>query len=352
MKIHDSPYEFICDYAEEMFPFTGKKCFEIFSLMIPSLIAPDLPYKGKTIRSNINTLFLSPPGGGKTALSKLFGYFTYTPIEVESITTAKLEGKLKKLDRGTIIVGDFARMSSDKIMIKVLEQILGEEKRISRETMRSSAVQDVNMIGLLCGTPQDLSGYLTSGLIFRIVPCVIFHNPDEHEQIGAHINKYIGEEMEGNDKEQSIKDFYLELLCIQLGEHKEIGEIKGYKIQKSYKDEIMEVWNKMTKSANKETRLNFFRELQEAYRFLVSHAMLNIFERENKNGILVPNDDDLKVALKLMKENIGIKKKLLTDDKFARNIQTMKDLELVLARDDLNDEDKDLIRHLATFKGK
>lgn len=350
-EIRKNPYEFICSWMEEMFPYTGKKCFEILSLMIASLLCPDLPYKGKTVRSNINCLFLAPPGGGKTAIAKQFAHFAINPLEVESITTARLEKEMMKHDDGTLVVGDFARMANDKIIIKVLEGIMGEDKRISRKTMNVDSTRDVNMVGLLCGTPQDLSGYLGSGLIFRIVPIIIFHSPEEHKEIGKHINEHICEEVEEDGREEAIKGFFQELLRIKENNHPDFEQkITGYKVPKMFKNNLYEVWDKLTFKLNKETRLNFFRELQEGYRFLVSHAYLNIFNREVVDGKLIPIEEDLRVAMKLMRESIILKKKLLKGQSFARNIMTMRDLEELLNDDSVPQEHKDIIRNLVKTK--
>jgi len=91
-----NPYKFICDYAEEVYPFAGRKVFEVASLIPPSLILPDLPYKGKKIRSNINILILSPPSSGKSQLSNLFSCLTYNPINYRSVTSAKLITEINK----------------------------------------------------------------------------------------------------------------------------------------------------------------------------------------------------------------------------------------------------------------
>lgn len=344
--IKDTPYKFICDWAETIFPHTGKKVFRILALMIPSLIIPDLPYKGQKIRSNINSLFLAPPGAGKTSISKIFSYLTYNPLEVESITPARLESELNKVEYGSLIVGDFARMSRDQIIVKIVEGILGEEKRISRKTMRGDSEGQKELIGLLCGVPGDLSGYLTSGLIFRVVPLVVFHDSTEHSNIGEYINENMGiEEETSKEKQDEIKEYYEELLEIQTGRHK-MSPILSYKISDEIKKKIFERWDMLTKKAVEDTRLIFFRELHEGYRFLIAHAFLNVFNRKIENQRLIPNNQDLKVALYFMTENIILKKKLLKFEGFARNLKSIKELDEVLKNSKLNQTDRGVLKSL------
>lgn len=344
----ERPYEHVCDWAEDIFPHTGKKVFSILSLMIPSLILPDLPYKGQKIRSNINSIFLAPPGAGKTAISKIFASLTYNPLRVGSITSARLESELKKMEYGSFIVGDFARMSKDQIVIKTIEGIFGEEKEISRKTMVADHERETEIIGLLCGVPSDLTNHLTSGLIFRVCPIIIFHSSEEHSRIGKYINDNIGEEdADSKNDGENIKKYYEELLEIQTGDHDNIKPISGYILSDDIKEKIYEKWDNLTFKAVKDTRLNFFRELQEAYRFLVSHAFLNIFDREIEEDRIIPNDEDLSVALKLMSDNIILKVKLLQYEGFVKNLKSIKQLNKILEDKRLNDTEKGILKSLA-----
>ena len=43
-ELKDSPYRFVCDYVESMYPKIGRKTFEVLSLMPVSLIIPDIPF--------------------------------------------------------------------------------------------------------------------------------------------------------------------------------------------------------------------------------------------------------------------------------------------------------------------
>jgi len=134
--IKRDPYNYICNFVEELYPKIGDTTFRVLALMPPSLIIPDLSFKTKSIRSNINALFLAPSGSGKTSVAKLFSNLTYVPLEFESITSPNLESVLAQNPIFSLVVGDFARMSRDPILMKTVEGVIGEEKRISRKTMR------------------------------------------------------------------------------------------------------------------------------------------------------------------------------------------------------------------------
>lgn len=347
-NIRKDPYNYVCDWVESMYPFTGKKVFQILSLMPVSLIIPDLTFMSKSIRSNINCLFLASSGAGKSSLSKQFSNFTYNPFEVESITAAKLENKLKSMKNFSLIVGDFARLSKDPAIVKIIEGILGEEKKLNRETMREEINSQTNGVGLLCGTPQDLSEYLTGGLIFRIVPLIIFHDADEHSAVGKHIMENVGEDnfTLHRDKEKIIQDYYKELVNIQEGKNSSIAQVTGYTIDDDFRKKAYESWNKFTRPIVAENALNFFRELQEFFRFLIAHAFFNVYNRKIVNGKLHCTQEDFEVALKLMKRTIEVKYKLLRTERFARSLRTVQDLDFVMKSRNIPEEDKNILKNI------
>lgn len=351
MDIKDNPYQFICQWMENILPHTGKQAFEVISLMPCSLILPDLPYKGKKIRSNINVLLLTASGGGKSTISKELAYFSFNSIDTRSITPAKLESKIVASPLFTLIVEDFATMSRDPIIVKIVEGILGEEKRVQRSTMQKDIDTETEGVGLLCGVPNDLAEYLSSGLIFRIVPICIFHNEEEHSEIGKEIISGIGNGKEYDEREEMIKEYYNELFKIQTGDG-EINPITGYHIEEKYKEEAYEVWDKYTREIYKKCKapLNWFRSLHEFFRFLVSHAFLNVFNRKVEDGILYPNDEDFKIAIRLMKKDLKVKYRLISTELFVRNISNLKELARVMGSDNISDEQKKMIQNLIKIK--
>jgi len=345
MEIRKNPYKFICEWAESILPHTGKKVFEVLSLMPPSLILPDFPYGGMDIRSNINCLLLAPSGAGKTTISEIFKDFAYNSLNLTSITSARLESEVKKYDYLTLIIGDLARVSRDINVMKVIEGLLGEEKKTSRMTMRSESMEKKNMIGLLCGVPRDISVHFSSGNLFRTFPVIIFHSVEEHSDIGKKINEKIGRDKgDVSEKEGDIKRYYSELLKIQTDLHPEISPIKGYVIPEEFKEKIYEKWNALTLRIHEESNMNFFRELHEYYRILVSHAFLNVFNREIDKGKLVVDEKDLEVALYLGMRNINVKKKIIKCDVFAKAIKDLASLRRALESEKIDEETKNILR--------
>ena len=216
-ELVENPYGYITSWAESILPHTGRKIFEVLSLMPCSLIIPDISYEGMDIRSNINCLFLGTSGCGKTTITEMFKSLTYSPIAVNSITAPRLESEIKKYEDATLIIGDLARMSRDIKVMKVIEGLLGEEKSTSRMTMRSESMEKKNLIGLMCGVPSDMSSHFSSGILFRTFPIVLFHSQKQHSEIGGYINENIGKENKGvKEKEKEIKRYYQELSKIHI----------------------------------------------------------------------------------------------------------------------------------------
>lgn len=343
-ELVENPHKFICEWAESILPHTGKKVFEVISLMPPSLILPDLQYEGRNIRSNINCLFLGTSGCGKTTITEMFSNFTHSPISITSITAARLESELKKYEDATLIVGDLARISRDINVMKVIEGVLGEEKKTSRMTMTSESMEEKNIIGLMCGVPSDISTHFSSGNLFRMFPIVLFHNQKQHSDIGDYINNKIGNEnIVVKEKEKKIISYYQELLKIQRGSHK-IEPIKGYIIPDDFKKTIFKRWDLLTKKVHDESNMNFFRELHEYYRIMISHAFLNIFNRKIEDNKLVVTKEDLNVALTLGAKNINIKKKIIKCDMFSKTMKDLASLRRAIDSDKVDEETKNILK--------
>ena len=350
-KIREDPYNYICEYVESIYPKTGRRVFEVLSLMPPSLIIPDFSFMGKKIRSNIHALFLASSGAGKTSLADLFAVFTFFPLKLESVTSAKLENIINESPFFSLIVGDFARMSSDRVLIKVIEGLLGEEKRVSRKTMRKDLDIDTEGIGLLCGVSTDLSRYVLGGIIFRVVPILLHHTHKEHSQIGKHIVDNIGKSTNQALIEDVIIEYYRELSFIQAGKNKEISLVQDYHIEKKFKEKLYEEWNELTTPIIKEGYgFNFFRELQEGIRILISHAFLNIHNRKCENGILYPNEEDFKIALRLMRQTIIFKYRLMKTEKMAQGLSNAKEFVRVMNSESVSEDTKNILKNLVTIK--
>ena len=346
--IQKNPYKYICDYVESLYPNVGKKSFEILSLLPASLIMPDIEFGGRLIRSNLHVLVLGASGGGKSSIADMFAKFAFNSLNVESITSAGLESAI--MNSGSVfslIVGDFARMSRDPILMKVLEGILGEEKSIKRKTARKDMDLDVDAVALLCGVSSDLSKYIMSGMLWRISPIMLGNSVDEHMKIGRHLINQVGKSGQ-SDKTEVIKNYYYLLLKMQ--SNKETG-IKGYSLPKEFGDNLLTRWEKMTKPYVKELGLNFFRELLDGIRFLFSHAYLNRFNRKVENGILHPNEEDFRISMKLMKQSIAFKFRLIRSESFSKGLKDANDFKRIMESEKVSEQVKDMIRGLVEIKG-
>jgi len=351
-EIKDNPYYFICNWAEELLPFTGRKAFEIISLMPCSLVLPDLMYEGKKVRSNMNLLLLSSPGGAKSSLSKIFESFSLNPVSMRSTTPAKLEHKIQKSPVFTLIIEDFSTISRDPIVIKILEGILGDEKRMQRSTMKKEVDISTDGIGLVCAVPSDIQDFLTGGFIFRTMTMIIFHSADEHSKIGEKIANGIGRNNGYSEKEEVIREYFEELYMIQRGEHPTIEKVTDFYIKDEYKTRAYQQWDKYTKKIYEkiDTPLNWFRSLQEFFRILVAHAFLNVHNRKVENGVIYVNDDDFDVALRLMKGDLETKFKLMYMDYFTRSVGSIKELYKIINSGKINSEQRMILQNLIKHK--
>jgi len=329
-SIKKNPYEMICDYTESIYPHTGKEVFEVLSLVPCSLILPDISYFSKTIRTNMNVLFLTLSGGAKSSLCKQFATFSYFPIEARSYTPAGLEKEIEAKPVFSLIIEDYATMAQDERILKIIEGIIGEEKVLDRHTTKKNVRKSVEGIGLFCGVPADLSSKLTSGTIFRTICLVVMHTDEEHSEIGLHINRNIGDTNNHKQLESDIRDYYTLLQEIQAGKHKEHPPVLGYDIQQMFKDALYKEWNVLTRVYRKNAPFNFFRELHDGYRMLVSLAFLNYFNRTIKDGMLVVEHEDCKIAVSLMRQTLQTKYELLMSEKLGKSVKNINQLQKIM----------------------
>lgn len=310
------PYNYIRNFYEEMFPQVGNKVFSILSLVPISLIIPEIEAELKPINRTLTMLWIAPPGSAKTVISEEFEKITKNPISSHKITPARLIYEIKNKknegeDEMSLIISDTAVMFNDEIMIKIIESVV-EEGTISWETMRT--IKDKTLGGFgdnkkirvasyLSGTPSLISDRkIRDGILGRAFPLITYLTKEQHKEALEKKNSSIGRKFNGSSMHH-IQKFYKELYDIQKGNGK-IPKIEGFIISEEIKKElgkyiinesvylekIFEMWG-----------VPGFRIMEEGYIFLVTHAFLNIFNREIKNNKIVVNWDDLKIAKKLIK---------------------------------------------------
>lgn len=350
-EIESNPYEFIIKWAEDLLPETGKEVFKIIALQPISLILPDFSYKGRKVRTNMNVLLLGNPGSGKSTIAEEFSDVCYYPLVAGSVTPAKLEEIIYDNPVFSLIVGDFSRIIKNPTTLKIIEALI-EEKKLKKETKRESMDIDVNGIGLFCGTPQDLSSYITGGFLFRVIPIHIRHNSDQHSKIGKDIIENIGRDGDFIQRKRIIKEFYEELLKIQTTEgHPK--KVTSYNVDtlRDFGRRIYPSWDEDTKWINKQLkiRLDWFRELYEFFRFLIAHAFLNVHKRDVKNGVLDFKEEDFNLAKDLMMLNIKRKYDMLSMSMFSKTIDNIRKFDDILKSDSLSEERKELLKDLVNL---
>ncbi|MCX6748690.1 MAG: hypothetical protein NT076_03725 [Candidatus Pacearchaeota archaeon] len=332
-QIRKNPYYFIKEFYEKVYMHMGREVFSTLALVIPSLILPPIPHEhAREIKPSINFLLITPPGNAKSSLSETFEKLAYNSMPFEAITDAKFYDIIKKKDFVSICVGDVFKIFSDKILSKTMENVLGDEQKLSRMTMRTdSNEKKIRAVAFLAGTPNTLTTIISEGMIFRTAVCLIFHTPEEHEKVGEFVNDGAFKEKVGSKEEEEIMQFYFDLLQIQL-EKGEIPRINGYIVSQAQKDKILRAWKPLVKPITRRTKFSFFRELHQAYRYMCAHAFLNIFNKEERGMVkgdkLVIEDVDVDVAVALMTRELETKFEILSSNKVVseEKLKTSKDL--------------------------
>lgn len=321
-KIRENPYEYILKWADKNLICVGRQAFKIIALQPSSLFLPDV---SSSIISNISNFVIGNPGDGKSSLSKMYAKLCFNPLVRRKITEADLIATVSDMKWVSIAVEDLAQSANDDYgVIKAFEGILGEERSIAKSTLRDKYLGEVKGIALFGVTPQDLETFakeLESGLLSRCVVTLIKLTREDRKKISEFITLHAGDSehiKELNKLENIVIEFYEELKMILRGKHKEylektfgkdnnkpvIPSIKGYKIQDSFKKQLLHKWNAISNRMQDNGQIPNNRDLFTYYKFLVSLSFLNIHRREHTDGILVPNEEDHKIALELALENM------------------------------------------------
>lgn len=329
-KMMKDPYNFIRDYYESVYMHMGKEVFSILSLVIPSLILPPIPHESaREIKPSINFLLIAPPGTAKSSMCETFEKLAYNSFPFEYITDAKLYDVVKQKDYVSLVVSDVFKVFSDKALAKTMENVLGDEQKLSRFTMRTdSQEKKIRAVAFLAGTPNSLTSVISDGIIFRTALCLIIHNPDEHEKIGKFVSDGAFKEPKFSVEERAIKYLYEELFKIQLNRHDTIDRVTGYKVKPEFKKKIFDVWGPLVKPQTKKTKFSFFRELHQGYRYMCAHAFLNVFNRKIEDGKIVIQEEDVNVAIELMEKELQTKFEVLSCSSVVseQRLKTTKDL--------------------------
>ena len=361
-KIVSEPVKYITDWADDNLMHVGKKVFKIVALMPCSLIIPDITFKSKDIKSKINLFILGPPASGKSSICEKFNELSYFGFSVKGISAKKLLSKISDA-KGffSVSIDDFSNKLNQQDgyeTIKILEGALGDERKASHENMNYSSQTDTNAVGLICGTWSDLRkyhSYLRGGLLSRMGLLFISLTQKQREEIADFIDNGIGKKQEANDskiKEFIIKDYYKLLFQIQGGRNTEIQQVTGYEFDEKYKKMGLNHWKTLTRDFANDINGDFKRELHDFYRYTISHAFLNVFNRKVVNGILIPTREDYLYALDLLNITLGNKVALLQGNSYNREITSPEILLKVLMDPRLKEDAKNILMNLSPHSYK
>lgn len=311
IKLKTDPHNYITRYYEELYPKMGGRVMNVLSLVPCSLVLPPFNDKnGKKTAIRINYLLLSKPGTAKTTLSEHFTKLALNSFPFEYITDSKLSSFLDEKTIATIIVSDISRIFRDLFLSKQLENILGEEAKLSRFTQKSKKTEEkkIDAVAYLSGTPSNINTTISDGIIFRVHPDIIEHTQEEHDEILRIINDRIGngDNNQFMDKEEVIIDFYKKLYSIQEGTG-ELQKITHYEIPDRFREYVRQKIIPELSKAFKDTESEYVRELNQCYKYVVSIAFLNIYNRKIENGKLFLAEEDLQLAIRISLDEIKTK---------------------------------------------
>jgi len=349
-EIRNNPYQYILDWSDEILISTGKQSFKYLALMPHSLNMPEIPLSSTSIRSNINNFLIGNPGVGKSTIMKKFASFCTRPLIRRTISEADLIATASELKWFELIIEDLSQTADEGYsVIKAIEGIIGEEKSVNKSNRRVQYLDEVKAVALLGVTPMDLEKFaheLESGLLSRCTVVLLKLTRDDHQRMAEFTNLRTGDNIfkeKVQKTENNIINLYKELEHIQRNKHNEflvkllgenhnqkiINPIKGYQIDSKFKIELLNKWNKIVDNMIKNGQQPNIRDMHEYYRFLVSSAMLNIHKRKHDDGILVPNEQDHKIALDLTVENMRWKWAIpiaLNNNRRARTMQLLEEI--------------------------
>lgn len=352
------PYNYIMSYYESIYPYIGGKIFSILSLVPVSLIMPKILRKRKEIKQKINLLLISSPGTGKSSIAKEFEKIAYHPITLEHVTDSRLFYELSQMDMVTLIISDISKVFSDDMLVKQLENLIGDESMISRNTMQNKeqdTTKKIDAVSYLSGTPDNISNKrIRDGLLSRVSPLIITHSLQEHEGIIDFVNDSIGEESVG--EVNYIPHYFAGLYKIQKGQHSLYGPIIGYDISKEIKESIKIFIKPLVKPAFIKFGIESVRELEETYRILCASAVLNYFNRQIIKGKIIVTRQDLEIAKFLIKREIATKYKIISTimERDRNNLKTMNQLkewlniQRTIEKRDIGSEAEFLLRGMVT----
>ena len=337
----DNPYYEIKAFMEALYKNIGGRVFEVASLIPLSPLIPDIKQGQYEISTNLHSILIAPPSSGKTSLVKIFEKMCINPYKFKSVTSSKIAQDLKRFQSvpgqkitTTILCDDVAKIMKDKDLIKVLEGVTGEEKTVERLDSRKELKFQIESCSLLGGVWQDLNHYIASGFLFRVIPILITQTESEQDEVLQNISELL----KGNGHKQdfeAIQTHYKEIAEAQ----KSDDAIVGYRISPSMITRATTEFLSYKKHINSQignessSFIVWNREHNRLFSYMVNVAFLNLKNRktivEDGQKLLIPDTDDLNIALRLVRREMLIKAQLIRSAKLMPMITSIQDLRSV-----------------------
>ncbi len=337
------PYETIRAWAEKRFKLVGGTVFSYLSFLPISVFIPKINYEDTKLPTGINFLLLTPPSGAKSIINDAMEEICINPVNVDKVSAPELLSELSSQDFVTLTTGDAGRIFRDKELIKSIEMIIYDGK-VRKRNKREWLNYELRANGFFAGTPQDLTGYLGSGMLSRLTPMVLMHQREEQNEIGKGIVNSLGNHIDNNIKIDDIRNYYKFLFQLQKGDIPKFKKIKGYYLTDLHKKVLYNAWVRWRDEAKTLSYENYYRELISGFKYLFCSSFLNLPNRRVENGMIYPNKEDLKIATTLLFGELNTKIFLMRSEKIASQIRDIRQLEKISEQNHFNKITEDTIK--------
>lgn len=327
-KLTQAPWLVISQHFENVFVNAGYESFKYLNLQLLSPYAPKLVVAGNEERISMNIIFLGNPGSGKTAIIKkgmeIAPYGKHEMIQKQ--TQVKLQDLVSKNPDGiNLFVNDMKTIMGDSSLLKTYETVIADgfiSRDVAGNTQKSDDVRAA-MVG--AAVPDDISNQIYGGLIFRIIPIQIKYDKQQQKEVMNHITEKMSKKNESGLETEEISIFYDALYDAMMGDFEDIPKIEGYKMEKEHtemvKDAVHEALDELR--IGEMENVSFYRQLQDGFRMMALHGLLNLHnreivdQRENENGEEVGKvqitEQDAEVACGLVQQLLGTLNGFLAD---------------------------------------
>jgi hypothetical protein len=327
-ELVEAPWLAVSNHFENVFVNAGKDCFKYLSLQVLSPYAPKLVVAGNEERIAMNVILLANPGSGKTGIiKKAMKIAPYNKHEmVQKQTQNALQDLVKKNPKGVnIFVNDMKTIMGDSSLLKTYETVIADGF-ISRDVAGQEQKSDDVRAAMVGGAvPDDISNQIYGGLIFRVIPIQIKYNENQQKQVMDHIAGSVSKQNESGMDTQDISIFYDMLYDCMRGKFDDCPKIVGYKMDEEHTETVKTAVQEAIEELKLGSfeRVAFFRQLQDGFRMMALHALLNLHQREivdqkeNDNGEMVGRvqvtEQDAQVAAGLVQQLLGTLNGFLAD---------------------------------------